>query len=547
LEGAIAKLKDRVGPIEKGQIDKICEGLAVLRPLVPISILAKLSGVEKEAIKSFALDIRRPLLVTDDTIQFFDEPAETWFREQFKPNIGAMAEFITNLTPIATASAYVASTLPQLMLEAGQSSELVELALTSAALPETSALEKHDVELQRLQFALKAALRSRRYLDAAKLAFKAGGVTAGDDRQRNILQANTDLAATFLETDRIQEIVSRRTFGAGWLGSDHAYDAALMADRQELVGEARSHLRMAHEWLSNLFKLSEEEREHGDVSDQDIVALTLAHIGIHGPRDGAEYLGSWLPREVSFRVGRIVTRRLIDHGRFQDVDEFVRAAGNNLCLVLAVAVELREVQRDLPVEVAIRAFRLIADPRIHVKSNDAGYDQELELNAITALIEASLPHAACTPIQAADVLSRYLPNEPPRGLSSRFSRSRFPLLRAYCLRAALQESVLEPRDLAHAKLKDELDKKQQHSTSSDLQEFQKTIGALLPWHRLWAATFLGRITRESLAEELAKAQKESKAASGYYSDEPEIQNEIGGLWFEVLQYAGALDEEHLRT
>jgi len=544
LEGAITKLKDHVGTVEKGQIDKICAGLAVLRPLVPIPILAKLSGVEEDAIKSFALDIGRPLLVTGDTIQFFDEPAETWFRERFKPNIDAMAEFIANLTPIATVSAYVASTLPQLMLDAGQFSELVELALTSAALPETSALEKHDVELQRLQFALKAALRSRRYLDAAKLAFKAGGVTAGDDRQRNILQENTDLVATFLGTDLIQEIVARRTFGAGWIGSHYAYDSALLAGRSELVGEARSHLRMAHEWLRNLFKLPEEERKHGDISDQDIVALTLAHIGIHGPRNGAEYLGSWRPREVSFRVGRIVTRRLIDHGRLQDVEALARAAGNNLCLVLAVAVELREVQRALPVEVAIRAFRLIADPRIHVKSNDAGYDQELELNAITALTEASLQHAVCTPTQASDVLSRYLPSEPPRGLSSRFSRSRFPLLRAYCLRAALQESVLEPRDLAHAKLKDELDKKLQHSTSSDIQEFQRTIGALLPWHRLWAATFLGRITRESLAEELAKAQKESKAASGYYSDEAEVQNEIAGLWFEALHYAGALDEEH---
>ena len=41
------------------------------------------------------------------------------------------------------------------MLEAGRFSELVDLALTSAALPETSPLEKHDIELQRLQFAIE--------------------------------------------------------------------------------------------------------------------------------------------------------------------------------------------------------------------------------------------------------------------------------------------------------------------------------------------------------------------------------------------------------
>ena len=118
-----------------------------------------------------------------------------------------MDGFIASLTPLATTSAYVASVLPQLMLEAGKFSELVELALASAAFPETSPLEKRDVELQRLQFALKAGLRSKRYLDAAKLALKAGGETAGDDRQRKILEKNTDLAAAFLGTDVIQEIV----------------------------------------------------------------------------------------------------------------------------------------------------------------------------------------------------------------------------------------------------------------------------------------------------------------------------------------------------
>ena len=298
LEGAIAKLKDSVGPVEKSQVDKICAGLAALRPLIPIPILSKISGVDEEAIKSFAIDLGRPLLVAGDTIQFFDEPAETWFREKFRPSAGAMAEFIESLKPLAATSAYVASALPQLMLEAGKFSELVELALTSAALPETSPLEKRDVELQRLQFALKAGLRSKRDLDAAKLALKAGGETAGDDRQRKILQANTDLAATFLETDLIQEIVSRRTFGSGWLGSHHCYEAALLSGRAELMGDARSRLRMADEWLRNWSRLTPEERKHEEISDQDIVELTLAHLNIHGPADGAHSLGAGDPRSV---------------------------------------------------------------------------------------------------------------------------------------------------------------------------------------------------------------------------------------------------------
>lgn len=548
LERAIAKLKGNVGPVEKGQVDNICAGLAALRPLIPIPILSKMSGVDENAIRSFAIDLGRPLIVAGNTVQFFDEPAETWFREKFKPSAGVIADFIASLTPLAAASAYVASVLPQLMLEAGQFSELVGLALTSAALPETNPLEKRDIELQRLQFALKAGLRSQRYLDSAKLALKAGGETAGDDRQRKILQANTDLAATFLDADLVQEIVSRRTFGSGWLGSHHAYEAALLSGRSELAGEARSRLRMAYEWLRNWNRLTPEERKDEQVSDQDIAELTLAHINIHGPADGARSLGDWRPRGVSFRVGRMVARRLIDHGRLEDVEEFARAAGNNLCLVLAVTVSLREVQRTLTAEVTRSAFRLIANTRVKLRDGRAWDDRDSALIAVIALVEASLQHGTCTPEEAASVLSRYLPSEPPRALSSRFTKSRFPVLRAYCLRAGLQGKILELRDLAHADLRAEIDKKNQHSSSRDLQAFQEDIGALLPWHQLWASTLLGRVAKGSLAEEFKRThQASSSAAKVYHRDDlhHHTSDEIALLWLDILHKLDAADATSL--
>jgi NACHT domain len=546
LEGAIVKLKDSVGPVERTQVDKICAGLAALRPLIPISILSEISGVEQEAIKSFAIDLGRPLLVAGNTIQFFDEPAESWFRERFKPTTEAMVLFIASLTPLAAKSAYVSSVLPQLMLEAGKFTELVDLALTSKALPEVSPFERRDVELQRLQFALKAGLRSKRYLDSAKLALKAGGETAGDDRQRKILQANTDLATVFLEANLIQEIVSRRTFGSGWLGSHHAYEAGLLSGRSELVGEARSRLRMANEWLRNWGRLTPNERKKEKIADQDIVELTLAHINIHGAEDGARNLGRWTPREVSFRVGRTVTRRLIDHGRFQDVEKFAYAAGNNICLVLAVCVELREIQRLLPIEVTKRTFWLISNTRVKLTDGQAWDDRDGALTAVTSLVEASLQQNLCSFDHAAALLSRYLPSEPPRGLSSRFSKSRFPVLRAYCLRASLQGKILELGDLAHAELRAEMEKKNQRSTSRDLQEFQEDIGALLPWHQLWAEALLGLATRDSLGNKLSETRRiSSSAAKVYHRDDFHTSNEIALLWLDILHELDAVTPPNL--
>lgn len=117
LEKSIARLRDTAGISERAQIDTICSALAILRPLIPLSVLSAISGVAGSAIKSFALDLGRSLIVSGETIQFFDEPAETWFQRRFRPSAAALHQFITKLRPLTKDSSYAASVLPALMLE----------------------------------------------------------------------------------------------------------------------------------------------------------------------------------------------------------------------------------------------------------------------------------------------------------------------------------------------------------------------------------------------------------------------------------------------
>ena len=541
LDASVARLRDAVGVVEKAQLDRICAGLAALRPLIPLSVLSSMSGVDEAAIKSFAFDLGRPLLVTGDTIQFFDEPAETWFRDKFKPTAGDLAGFVASLKPLAANSSYVASALPQLMLEAGQFAELVVLALSSQALP-SSPVERRDVELQRLQFALKASLRANRYTDAAKLALKAAGESAGDERQRNLLQANTDLAAVFLESDCIQELVSRRTFGSGWVGSHHAYEAGLLSGRSELLGDARSRLRMAREWLRNWSQLSLEERQREELSDNDILEMATAFFNIHGADSCAHELRSWHPREVSFRVGRTLASRLIDHGRYQDLDELASAAGNNLYLVLAITLELQVVHRTPPKSVVERVFRLALNPRIKLEDSGQWDGEGNTIRAVTALVEAAHKLSVGTTDAMISLLTRYLPTSPPRGLSSRYDRQRFPLLRAYTLRAALSSQSLDLIDLAHDELRKELEAPRSYSESQDVREFKGSIGSLLPWHRLWAATFVGRTPPADLASAIAETKAASAKAEGIsYREESDTSDEIARVWFDTLLTAESAD------
>ncbi len=539
LEGSIAKLRDSAGHIEAAQIDLICEAMAALRPLIPISVLEAISNVSQAAIRSFALDFGRPLIVNGDTLQFFDEPAESWFRERYKPTLESAQAFVKRLTGLAVKSSYVASVLPQLMLEAGQLTELVETALTSSGLPEANPVDRRDVELQRLQFALKAALRAQRYSDAAKLALKAGGETAGDDRQCTLFQDNIDLTARFFSSTSAQELVSRGIFGSGWTGSQHAYESALLSGHEELVGEARSRLRMAEEWLTNWSKLTPDERANEPVSEGDRAVMATAHLQIHGSAEAAIYLRRWRNREASYSAGRIMSRRLLDHGRWDDLNNLAIAAGNDIGLLLAIAQEARSVHRFPPKEAAQRAFKLLRSPRVQVVYPDR-YN-EIALTAITALVESSIRQDLCTASEAIALLQRYLPSDFPPALASRHSHLRPNYLRAYALKAALAGLPLELRDLADVKLREEIENERLHNSSSELRQLKEVIGELLPWYNLWARAFLRQVGSEDADQEIANARALSSKARGSYQEAGYSGGDVVGIWIDVLVETGKAD------
>jgi hypothetical protein len=540
LDAAISKLRDTASTVERDQIDQLCAGLAALRPLIPISVLSSMSGVDSSAIRSFAYDLGRPLIITGDAIQFFDEPAETWFRDKFKPSPKALGDFVASLKPLSAGSGYVAAALPQLMLEAGQFDELVSLALSSDALPNLRPIERRDVELQRLQFALKASLCTKRYLSAAKLALKVGGESAGDSRQRQLLQANTDLGTAFMEVELVQEIVSRRSFGSGWVGSHHAYEAALMSGKKELLGEARSRLRMAQEWLKNWHRQSEENRRREEISNQDICELATAYFNLHGADACARYLRGWKPRAVSFHVGRLIARRFVDHGRYDDLDRLAVAAVDDPYLILATIVELRDIGRTPPKAVVKKCLTAILKPNFKLEIREGWDEGSAAPNAITALVEASYATAVGERKTLAKLLVRHLPKSPPRGMSRSYGEVDTPLVRAYALHAALTKRTLQLIDLAHTELRTELEKDHPSSRSSEAREFEGDIGALLPWYTLWANRLVATSPKVGLAKGIAEAVKASSAAAqSNYREVSHTPNDIAEIWLTILIQAKA--------
>jgi hypothetical protein len=551
LEKAVNKLLDNAPAVERSQIQRICTALAVLRPFIPISIIAELTNVDPAAIRSFAADLGRPLLIAAEAIQFRDEPTETWFRKRFKPATPQeLQAFIDVLRPLANTNAYAAAALPQLMLEAGELTQLVELALSSHRVGESRPVEQRDVEVQRLLFALKASLKAQRYEDAAKLAMKAAQETVGHERQFKLFQDNPDLVARFIKPEQLLEMVSRRPFHGKWLGAEHEYEAAMLSYIPDFLGDARSRLRMAYDWLRAWFRLPDERRRQEQFDATDLANLAMVELHISGPARCANFIRSWRPRELGYRAGAIVARICVDHARYSELNEIARAAGNNLYFVLAINCELRRVQRHVPDECIRRSLRLLQNCGT-VKPENTPYDSEPMLAGIVALIESALFYQIEAPEKLGQILEKFLPERPAYSIVHHYGRERITWLKAFALRSALAGTELTLTDVAPAGLAKELKEARAHSESSELREFKETMSALIPWHRLRANRLV--VSQQSasatISDAIAVTRQESARGGGYSwsSERSRTQDEIAEIWFDILARENANSETELES
>ncbi|MES2898678.1 MAG: hypothetical protein V4723_03065 [Pseudomonadota bacterium] len=520
LAQAVEKLKFREGDIEAEQIELICEGLAVLRPLVPIAVLAEISGTTESAVRSFAYDLGRPLLVKGGSLHFLDEPSETWFRQNFQPDKERLATFLLRLKPLTASSSYVASAIPQLLLAAGRMDELVELALSSEGLPIANPLERRDVEVQRLTFALKACLQENRYASAAKLALKVAGELAGVARQNDLIQGNTDLASALLSPDRIDELVSRRAFRGTWTGAHHAYEAGLLAGRVEFLSEARSRLRMAIDWLRSWARMASDDREQANerVETSDLAEVAMAKLLAEGPEDAVRFLRGWSPRTLSMTAGGILAGRLVDLGRYELLDQLAEYGERDIWLMLGLAVEASKGGHTLPAKPLQTLMRALASRRIQLHDPDRSTSSWSVIDGVTSAVIQALRALPRDDVEWAWVIRRYLPAHPPMELTARHGSDRPVLLRAYCLEAALLGRQLVLIDLAPKDIREELDKKpNHHSRSSEAEAFERSTGGVLAWFHLTAEIACGRVPTEfnMATQEALKATKVARSKDYY--------------------------------
>lgn len=282
LQRAISRLKDIHPQLVQLDIDAICRGLANFPPYIPIEVLAAASNVTDSTIRSFVADLGRPLWLSENHIQFRDEPTETWFRDNFSANPKELINYIERIKPLTQLFNYVAEVVPVLLHKAGQYDQLVNLALSEDFLPK-SPIDNRNVRLNRLQFAFKSALKQKNYVDAAKLALLAGEEVAGDKRQLELLSENVDLIAPLQSKQRVQELAFRRMLSGDWDGSENIYSASLLSTVEDFKGEAQGYLRSAENWMRIYFegrKKNKNNSQDEKLDDIDVAEMAFAILNI---------------------------------------------------------------------------------------------------------------------------------------------------------------------------------------------------------------------------------------------------------------------------
>jgi hypothetical protein len=535
LTAAIAHIKDRSPSIARSQIDAICGGLANLPPFVPLVVLAQAARVDTSTVRSFVNDLGRPLWLTDDSVQFRDEPTETWFRNNFSGTPKQIDAYLEAISPLAKTHAYVARSLPQLLLRAGQHQQLIELALSDDFLPENSPIDERNIRVYRLQFAFRSALKLKRFADAARLALRAGEEIAGDSRQTALLQDNVDLIAPLQDAQRVQELAYGQSLHASWDGSGNIYSAALLSSVADLQGDARAYLRAARHWLRIYFEQREKTKrndhfEPNELSDDDLAELAWAILNLSGPADCVRFVVGWRPAEVIFRITRLLVRRLVDAERYEEIEQVGSYGSKNVYLVLAVTNELGDVARYPSKRILSQSLSILANEKKRIELNQDSFDRTPLVPAIVSFAEASARQGmAAEKIRA--VLEHYVAERAHPSLARDYYRETPNVfLRGTALRRVLDgDFSVEIRDLLPLKISDE------HTSyagnAGEDASLRQVLEGLFPWYVFRARLLHDLATPVDYGKLIESSQR---ACSGRYQRFDRLPQDVSRARFELL-------------
>ncbi|MGH3688649.1 MAG: hypothetical protein ACRDT7_00705 [Microbacterium sp.] len=426
-------------------LERAAQLLTLLRPSVQLDVLATLAGTQAATVRSFISDLGRGLLLDGQSVQFLDEPTETYFRERHSATPELATQVASQLRTLSSASAYAASSLPEVLWSAGRHDELLALVASDDALPSTNDVERTQVENLRVEFGLRAAVHLRRPDSIVQLAMRAGAGRAGKSRQFTIIRDNPDLAGSRMDSRVLSEVIASRELPQDWPGSTLGAEAVMLAYSKGGSSTARSRARQAASAIAAWARAPRERRSRAEsVSPEQVAHIALAILRTDGPALAGQYLSGWRPARFVLESSAALARTLLSGADHESVIALI-VNSEHPALQLGVFAEMQRVGMTADPSVVRAAWTTLKKFRARLTARDFDHQraEDTALRGAAWLCALSVRYSIADATVAAARLRDCLPSSLPAGLGDRHGPSRLGLLFAVALRADLAGEVLD--------------------------------------------------------------------------------------------------------
>lgn len=538
MQEQVANAFDNAGR-SRAELERAAQLLTLLRPSVPLDVLAELAGTQAASVRSFISDLGRGLILNGQSVQFLDEPTETYFRTRHPATPEVAAQAASQLRRLSGTSAYAASSLPEVLWSANFHDELLSLVATDDALPLTSDVERTQVEHLRVEFGLRAAVQLRRPDSIVQLAMRAGAGRAGKGRQFTLIRDNPDLAGSRMDSRVLGELIASRELPETWPGSTLGTEASLLAHTTGGTSTARSRSRQAEAATAAWVRAPRERHSQDeDVTSEQVAHIALAILRTDGPSPSAQYLSSWRPAQFVLESGASLARMLISCGSDKDVLGLI-VSSTHPALLLGVLGEMQRVGMAMDTHVVGDVWAKLKRFRSRLFTEDY-YDQTAEDTAFRGaswICALAVRHSIIDRTAAAERLRECLPPSLPSGLGDRHSLGRQGLLLTVALRTEL---IGETLDLGHYRPIHDPEKRGKFDPAkSKDQALDRYLRPALNWLNAWAKYACGDLDRQTAAAVIASYPK--------HHSRDEIWTTANRIARQVLPLLGSSFEDEVVT
>ena len=527
---------------EKERIHSLCSALAILPPFVPISILADVADVPDTSVRSFVSDFAagQKLLISDDSVQFHDEPVEDWFQRTFPISANNCAKIAKKLASKVQSDKYVAMAMPRLLLRANKYPELINLALDAEKFKGGTEIEQREILLETIHCAMKAAIAAGRVADVAKLMYGAGEEFAIEERYADFLFENADLVSRLSAPQVLLDLVFRKRV---WRHDPIGYVqcASLLSNAPQYRQEADRFLQLAMTFLEDWASNPNHDRQQ--ITPKHLTAYAYATLRLHGVVAASRFISRCISPLTKFQIARSLVRRLVDAQEYDLLGSWQENDGKNIYFRLGLVQELVEIGKVPSKKWLLETLKLLKSDTV----SNLGYDSLTENNgyvAIAALAEASA-NAGVSKRRLLKVLSTFAPEH--KHSFEHWQSQKDAVLRVAALAAVLKGRELSLSDVTPESLVEKMSKSDS-SHDSEVSDFKRNYAQLLPWYTLRTKAIVGDLSGKECDAALVSASG-AKDPYAYYlrtgSQERLVTNKIPSLWGDTLVWARQLNKANL--